>query len=160
MFSANIAIGFENVDLFQRLNAYAFSDLLCNLPNRTRLLQLIEERQELGLAGWGIALVDIDRFSEINDALGYENGDRLLRAVAERLQGRIEPPMCAGAHCRRYVCDFRPKRTDRSATVAAPVRFAIRRQQYFLRVRGTIGLVRLDDQDGRRRRQCSVRTSR
>ena len=148
VFSANIAIGFENVDLFQRLNAYAFSDLLCNLPNRTRLLQLIEERQELGLAGWGIALVDIDHFSEINDALGYENGDRLLRAVAERLQGGLSRQCVLARIAADTFAIFGPSEQIDPQQLLHLFDSPFGVNEYFLRVRGTIGLVRLDDQEG------------
>ena len=35
-----------------------------------------------------LALIDIDGFSELNDALGHQHGDNLLKAVATRLQCR------------------------------------------------------------------------
>jgi len=35
----------------------------------------------------GVCLLGIDRFAELNDALGHEHGDRLLQAVATRLLG-------------------------------------------------------------------------
>lgn len=68
----------------------AFYDKLSNLPNRNAFIGMIEEA--LGSrtrSVQSIALVDIDDFSEINDALGYRQGDRLLQAVAERLIGAL-----------------------------------------------------------------------
>lgn len=148
VFSANIAIGFENVDLFQRLNAYAFSDLLCNLPNRTRLLQMIEQRQAGGLDGWTIALVDIDHFSEINDALGYENGDRLLRAVAERLQNGLGRECVLARIAADTFAIFGPAEEIDPAGLLRQFDSPFGVNEYFLRVRGTIGLVRLDQHAG------------
>lgn len=148
VFSANIAIGFENVDLFQRLNAYAFSDLLCNLPNRTRLLQMIEQRQASGLEGWTIALVDIDHFSEINDALGYENGDRLLRAVAERLQHGLGRECVLARIAADTFATFGPAEQIDPAGLLRQFDSPFGVNEYFLRVRGTIGLVRLDRHTG------------
>lgn len=148
VFSANIAIGFENVDLFQRLNAYAFSDLLCNLPNRTRLLQMIEQRQAGGLDGWTIALVDIDHFSEINDALGYENGDRLLRAVAERLQNGLGRECVLARIAADTFAIFGPAEQIDPAGLLRQFDSPFGVNEYFLRVRGTIGLVRLDQHAG------------
>ncbi len=146
VFSANIAIGFENVDLFQRLNAYAFSDLLCNLPNRTRLLQLIEAQQASGIAGWTIGLIDIDHFSEINDALGHENGDKLLKAVAERVQGSLQRPTVLARIAADTFAVFGPDEQVDPQRLLRQFDSPFGVSEYFLRVRGTIGLVRLDQQ--------------
>jgi len=44
----------------------------------------------------GVLIVDLDRFSEINESLGHERGDLVLIAVAERLSTKIEPPEVLG----------------------------------------------------------------
>jgi diguanylate cyclase (GGDEF)-like protein len=46
----------------------------------------------------GICLLGIDRFNEINDALGHDLGDRLLQAVAARLRGLAAEHDCVLAH--------------------------------------------------------------
>jgi diguanylate cyclase (GGDEF)-like protein len=68
------------------LNHASFHDALTGLPNRI----LFEDRVSQALApGAGrspaLLLLDVDRFKKINDSLGYQAGDRLLREVAERL---------------------------------------------------------------------------
>ncbi len=66
----------------------AHHDALTGLPNQrlfaTRLRQLIAQarRYPRQLA---VLFIDLDRFKPVNDSLGPEHGDRLLRAVAERL---------------------------------------------------------------------------
>jgi diguanylate cyclase (GGDEF)-like protein len=63
-------------------------DSLTGLPNRRLLLdrcaEAIEESRQSGSVT-GLLLVDLDRFKEVNDALGHPAGDRLLCAVADRL---------------------------------------------------------------------------
>lgn len=60
-------------------------DLLTSLPNR---FDLIQSLQSLGHAN--IFLLDIDNFSHINNAYGFEVGDRVLVEVA-RLIGIVKP---------------------------------------------------------------------
>jgi diguanylate cyclase (GGDEF)-like protein/PAS domain S-box-containing protein len=67
----------------------AYHDNLTGLPNRT----MFEELLDLGLArarrhGLSVAVlcIDVDDFKLVNESLGYEAGDALLRSVAERLR--------------------------------------------------------------------------
>lgn len=69
-------------------------DRLTGLPNRDlfeRHLQraLIDARATQTQVG--VVLLDLDRFKLINDTLGHPSGDRLLKAVAERLQHVLPP---------------------------------------------------------------------
>jgi diguanylate cyclase (GGDEF)-like protein len=74
----------------ERLAYMAYHDALTGLPNRVTLterlaLDLSRARRRKEVVG--IAMVDLDRFKEVNDTLGHAVGDRLLVAVAERLKG-------------------------------------------------------------------------
>jgi diguanylate cyclase (GGDEF)-like protein len=65
-------------------NAYlATHDHLTDLPNREAFLELAQEAIEAGPCA--IAILDLDRFKEVNDALGHSIGDRLLRVLSSRL---------------------------------------------------------------------------
>ncbi|WP_338012117.1 putative bifunctional diguanylate cyclase/phosphodiesterase [Actinoplanes friuliensis] len=71
----------------------ALHDTLSGLPNRRYFHELLDA--ELATAreqGTGVAVLvlDLDRFKEINDALGHETGDALLREVGERLRGHLD----------------------------------------------------------------------
>jgi diguanylate cyclase (GGDEF)-like protein len=76
----------------ERIAYLAHHDPLTGLPNRARLKERIEERGELlrqsGLP-YGVFLLDLDRFKDLNDSLGHGAGDALLRAVAKRLTGAL-----------------------------------------------------------------------
>lgn len=71
-------------------------DPLTTLPNRALTLDraglvLARARRQSGLLA-GVLLVDVDWFKDVNEKLGYEAGDQLLKIVAGRLQGvmRVE----------------------------------------------------------------------
>lgn len=67
----------------------AFHDALTDLPNRA-LLQEFLERSLLAAArehgSMSLAVMDLNRFKDINDTLGHHVGDELLRQVAARVR--------------------------------------------------------------------------
>jgi len=66
----------------------ATHDELTNLPNRTSLFKAvsrcIDEDDEGN--GFSVLVLDINRFKEVNDTIGHDNGDRLLQQLAERFE--------------------------------------------------------------------------
>jgi diguanylate cyclase (GGDEF)-like protein len=75
-----------------RIARLAYVDALTDLPNRIRFLEAFAAIPPGTTAARGaIAVLDIDRFALINTALGYPVGDRLLRALGERLQTLVPP---------------------------------------------------------------------
>ncbi len=71
----------------------AYWDRLTGLPNRERFREAVVHAiaaQEDGVAQpLTVLTLDLDRFKHVNDVLGYAFGDRLLQAVAERLQKQV-----------------------------------------------------------------------
>ena len=83
-FCSNIAVGFENVVLYSQLLDQAYNDPLLRLPNRNRFVELLDKNLK-DPAGVTLALIDIDDFSDINDAFGHHFGDQVLQAVVHRM---------------------------------------------------------------------------
>ncbi|MDH3360411.1 MAG: EAL domain-containing protein, partial [Desulfobulbaceae bacterium] len=80
----------DNINRIAALERHnALHDELTGLPNRTLLIERIRQailNSKRNLQPLSILVMDLDRFKEINDALGHHYGDFLLQKVAERLQ--------------------------------------------------------------------------
>lgn len=69
-----------------RMNVLAYSDAVTQLPNRDALKHVLSFATREGQTFEGaIVFVDLDHFKQVNDTLGHEAGDRLLREAAERM---------------------------------------------------------------------------
>jgi diguanylate cyclase (GGDEF)-like protein len=154
LFASNIAVGLDNVALMTDLQRAAFYDPLTGLPNRTRLVELIDhgfahgQQNTTEKADEVLCLVDIDHFAEINDALGHQFGDALLVAVAQRLRARLHPRLQLARIGSDIFCVLGESgEVDPDAIralFAAP--FSIEGQD--VQVGSTLGLVRLREHDG------------
>ena len=92
LLAAQAGVGVSNVRLLNRIRHQALHDGLTGLPNQL----LFEDRVNQALAQAGrinspaaLLFVDLDRFKKVNDTLGHDFGNELLRQVAGRLLGVI-----------------------------------------------------------------------
>ena len=86
------------VEVIERLRAevaeQAVRDHLTGLYNRRHLSRLLDQHLEQFLArgtAVSIGLLDVDHFKAVNDVHGHGTGDRVLQALAERLEAAAEP---------------------------------------------------------------------
>lgn len=89
VFSVNVAVAMKNAELFEQVEWQAYNDAVLCIPNRSRFIELMDAACKAGDIDGMVALVDIDHFASVNDALGHQNGDELLRSIIRRLREHI-----------------------------------------------------------------------
>jgi len=78
----------------RELEFHALYDPLTSLPNRSLFRDRLSRGISLAESGnseLGLLLIDLDRFKDINDALGHDKGDYLLKELALLLQQYVYP---------------------------------------------------------------------
>jgi diguanylate cyclase (GGDEF)-like protein len=78
----------------ERMRYEAVHDPLTGLANRTLLRDRLEhavQRSAREGGETGVLFVDLDNFKHVNDAHGHATGDRVLVALAERLESAVRP---------------------------------------------------------------------
>ena len=82
----------EKEKLLKEIEKLAYNDTLTNIPNRLSIMKSFEKvlasaiRNELPIS---VMFIDLDGFKLINDTLGHETGDRVLKEVALTLQSTL-----------------------------------------------------------------------
>ncbi len=80
----HVSVAFQNGKLVERLRDESLHDSLTGLANRTNFQGALAELD--GQTGTSaVMLMDLDRFKEVNDTLGHESGDILLREISRRI---------------------------------------------------------------------------
>jgi diguanylate cyclase (GGDEF)-like protein/PAS domain S-box-containing protein len=78
-----------------KLNYHARHDSLTDLPNRVEFMNqlkaAIDRAADNEFCRFAVLFLDLDRFKVINDSLGHLVGDKLLKAIADRLKTVVRP---------------------------------------------------------------------
>lgn len=80
-------------DAIDLINYYAYYDYLTGLPNRRQFENKLDkaiEEAKINNQTFGILLVDIDGFKQVNDTYGHEIGDQLLIITAKKLSTLLD----------------------------------------------------------------------
>lgn len=78
----------------ERIHFMAMHDALTHLPNRTLLVERLENgiaQAEQSQGQLTVLFIDLDNFKNVNDSLGHNAGDALIKAVADRLISSVRP---------------------------------------------------------------------
>jgi diguanylate cyclase (GGDEF)-like protein/PAS domain S-box-containing protein len=134
----------------EELTYRAFHDMLTGLPNRALFLDRLNvelARHHRDGSRFAVLFLDLDEFKVVNDSLGHESGDEVLKEIGRRFQGALRK----GETAARFSGDefafiFLGVSTPEEATVAAErllalLRPSIRVANHTLSISGSIGIV-------------------
>ncbi len=105
--AGDISFALDHIEKSERLNYLAYYDSLTGFANRTLFHERLTQhcaaaRRDAGT--FALVIVNIDRFEAINNSLGRQVGDRLLRQAAERLAQSVGDSTTPGARWCRQFC--------------------------------------------------------
>ncbi len=78
----------------EQIRRLAYCDSLTGIPNRQAFLETLERelhRSQIGNKKFAVLFMDLDAFKRVNDTLGHNVGDHLLKLVSERLRDTTRP---------------------------------------------------------------------
>ncbi|HAT6977974.1 TPA: EAL domain-containing protein [Legionella pneumophila] len=74
--------------LEKELSHQSTHDMLTNLPNKVLAINILEYAMKAAVISKkivGVYLLDLDRFTQINDVFGHSKGDEIIKAISKRL---------------------------------------------------------------------------
>jgi diguanylate cyclase (GGDEF)-like protein/PAS domain S-box-containing protein len=89
----DVSFALDHIAKEEKLDYLAYYDVLTGLPNRTLFQDRLEQRVSAARRDqlmFPVIMLDIERFRQINETLGRQSGDELLREFSRRLKKALE----------------------------------------------------------------------
>lgn len=144
VFLSSISVGYENVNLFHELRNAAFRDWLTRLPNRNEFINMLDKPHIFSCENCSVALIDVNHFSDINDGLGQEVGNDLLRAIGQRFLDGFDDNVKKGRIGADVFGLIGPSDVVNPESIDAIFQSSFKVSEHTLPVSVTMGLCRLD----------------
>ncbi|WP_288388660.1 EAL domain-containing protein [uncultured Alteromonas sp.] len=145
VFLSSISVGYENVNLFHQLRNAAFRDWLTRLPNRNEFINMLDKPHIFACENCSVALIDVNHFSDINDGLGQEAGNELLRAISDRFQACFDDSVKIGRIGADVFGLIGPSSVVNPDNINSLFQSSFKVSDHTLPVSVTMGLCQLDD---------------
>jgi PAS domain S-box-containing protein/diguanylate cyclase (GGDEF)-like protein len=94
--AGDISFAIEHIEKSEKVDYLAYYDSLTGLANRTFFHERLTQQLHAAAAGQhkvALLIADVERFKSINDSLGRQAGDLLLKQVAQRLRSYAPDPV-------------------------------------------------------------------
>lgn len=91
--AGDISFALDNLDKEKRLNYLAYFDAITGLSNRALFLDRVNQRIRTAhdeKRAFSVIMLDLERFSSINETFGRQAGDELLRQIAKWLKETLD----------------------------------------------------------------------
>ena len=85
--AGDISFALDHIEKSNKLDYLAYYDATTGIPNRKLLLERLDQRIRIAAeqkSRLALAIMDVERFKNLNDTLGRHTGDRVLKVLAER----------------------------------------------------------------------------
>lgn len=139
-----------------KIHKLAYYDTLTGLPNRTLFIQTLSEKARQKQDGtadrFAVITLDLDHFKDINDSMGHNVGDAILRGVAKRLRSALPESAIVSRSGEDEYAIMMPLSTDVTSAhdVAEKVIHVIRSEPFKVfneefQVRASIGVATFPD---------------
>jgi diguanylate cyclase (GGDEF)-like protein/PAS domain S-box-containing protein len=127
----------ERRSLFASMEAMALRDTLTGLPNRRALMQTLAEalqRANRTRQSCAVFFLDLDRFKQVNDRYGHEEGDELLRQFAARVQQTVRKTDTVGRLAGdEFIVILEMQHSDEDAQETADKLYPVLQQPFVLK---------------------------
>lgn len=154
-----VSIALDNANSYKKMESIAIYDNLTGLLSRREILKIgsaaFSQFRDTG-QNVTIAMVDIDKFKNVNDTYGHVEGDRILRAITEAITKNIRKADFAGRYGGdEFLLVFPNTKIDKAKSIAERVRKLIFNKKHLVEkgerisVSVSIGVyeVELEDED-------------
>ncbi|MEM7651000.1 MAG: EAL domain-containing protein [Pseudomonadota bacterium] len=139
-----------------KIHKLAYYDTLTGLPNRTLFVQKLTEsaraKQDGTADRFAVVTIDLDHFKDINDSMGHNVGDAILRGIAKRLRSAMPESAVVSRSGEDEYSIMMPLSTDinSSRDVAEKVHHVIRSEPFKVfnesfQIRASIGVATFPD---------------